>query len=136
MISQSIQDAIRRAAESSDFRALFDHLADDVQLNITVMAGPGSTRQCRGKRCVIDRLFDIGDAGWRAARRVEFVVHDHRVVALRDEPIVVPTGLLLRCECAMVFDVHDGAITHIALNHELSSVWQTAASPLREVETL
>jgi hypothetical protein len=36
----------------------------------------------------------------------------------------------------MVFDVHDGAITHIALNHELSSVWQTAASPLREVETL
>jgi ketosteroid isomerase-like protein len=136
MISQAIQDAIRRAAESSDFRALFDHVADDVELSIAVTAGPRGVRQCRGKRCVIDRLFDIGDAGWRAARRVEFVVHDDRVVALRDEPIVVPTGLLLRCECAMVFDVHDGAITHIALNHELSPVWQPAARRLREVETL
>jgi ketosteroid isomerase-like protein len=127
MIPEPLVEAVQCAAEHSDFLPLCEHLAEAVTLTIAVAPGACAPRPVRGIREVVQHLADLGDRGWPALQGpVEMVVSGKRIVAFRDERVTTPTGLTLRCECALVCDVRDDAIVRLAFNHELSPVWDPA----------
>jgi hypothetical protein len=141
MISQAVQNAIREATESADFRPLFDHFADDVELGITIVGGSGVSERYRGKRSVIDRLRSIAHGESRPIDEFpDLFASGERIVAFRDQRLAVGIGLTIHSECVLVFDVHDGLITRLSISHELSTVLdpqpkQTAPVRLHNVDS-
>jgi ketosteroid isomerase-like protein len=122
MISQAVHDAIKRAIDAGDFRSLHDYFADDVELKIAMAVGsPGADEHC--KRPVIEYLQKLGDFDTPPdGEPPEFFANGDRVVAFWDESVLLKSGVAIRSQCTLVFDVRDGLITRLAIHHDLSPV--------------
>ena len=130
MISHDVQDTIRAAVASGDLRSLHGCFADDVELKIAMAVGP-PVPGARGKRSVIDRLQRLGNVPPNH-EAPEFVANGERMVAFWDESVLLRSGLTIRSQCTLVFDIHYGSITRFAIHHDLSLA--RAGMPERRVE--
>jgi ketosteroid isomerase-like protein len=122
MISEDMHDAIRIAAEAADFRPLFDYLADDVELTVSIPVQAPVSIERRGRQSVIRHLRGFEEADTpRKKNAADVFGAGERIVAFRDMSLTIGGALRVRSECALVFDVRDGVITRLAINHELSN---------------
>ena len=119
---QQVQDVIRNAVLSGDLASLEAWLAEDVELNVAVTAGPAGLRD-RRKAPVLERLRQLGDPNRPPdTEAASFLGNGQRIVAFWDEAVPLSTGIGLRCECTLVFDLRDGCIARLTLHHELVPV--------------
>jgi ketosteroid isomerase-like protein len=130
MISHEVQDAIRDAIASGDLCSLHGYFADDVELGIAMAVGP-PVPGARSKRSVIDRLQRLASVP-PDHEAPEFVVNGERIVAFWDESFSFRSGLVMRSQCTLVFDIRDGLIARFAIHHDLSPA--RAAMPERRIE--
>lgn len=129
MISQAVQDTIKRAIEAGDFSSLYDYFADDVELRIAMAVGSSVSDECC-KRSVVDRLRKLGKVALSPDDEApEFVANGERIVAFWDESVSLRSGVAIRSQCTLVFDVHDGLITRLAIHHDLSPVRASGGEP-------
>ena len=120
MISQAVQDAIKNAVETGDFRSLRGCLADDVELRIALAAGSAVAEEA-GMRSAVDCLQKLAQAESLADDEgPEIVANGERIVAFWDENVSLRSGVAIRGQSTLVFDVHDGLITRLAIHHDLS----------------
>jgi len=131
MMRQAVQDTIKRAVETGDFSSLYDCFADDVELEIAMaVVSPASSDRC--KASVINCLQNLGEVHFLPEYEgPEFFANGERVVAFWDERVSLRSGVTIRSECTLVFDVRDGLITRLAIHHDLSPV--RASAPERQV---
>jgi len=121
-MSQAVQDTIKIAIETGDLGPLYDYFADDVALKIAMAVGSPVSDE-RGKRSVIDCLQKLGEADEPPDQEApEFIANGERVVAFWDESVALRSGVAIRVQCTLVFDVRDGLITRFAIHHDLSPV--------------
>ena len=130
MISHDVQDTIRGAIASGDLSSLHGYFADDVELKIAMAVGPPVPGE-RSKRSVIDRLQGLANVPPNHGAP-EFVANGERVVAFWDESILLRSGLAIRSQCTLVFDIRDGLIARFAIHHDLSPA--PAGMPERRIE--
>ena len=129
MISLAVRDAIEEVAETANFDALSDLFADDIELTVAVAVGPPGHSEHRGKRSVISHLQSAAKADAPPFdETTDFFASGDRIVAIRDARFAIGSGLTVRSECALVFDVHNGLITRLGIHYELSPIAET---PLR-----
>ena len=96
MISEKVQDAIRCAVASANFRPLFEHFAQDIELRVAVFFCSQYPQRYCGRNAVISRLRDVADAGLEPhGEPVDCFVSSERVVALR----AAPDDCLLPSQC-------------------------------------
>lgn len=120
MVSSNVQDAIAEVVESADFRPLFEHLADDVELRVAVAASP-VTHERRGRQRVLDYFANADKSGIVPVERSpDLFASGDRIVAFVDGSVPLGTGVTIRSGCALVFDVRDGAIARLGIHYELS----------------
>ena len=121
MIEHDLQHLMRQVAETADFRTLFDWFSDDVELRTTMAVTSSTGHERRGRESVIHQLQNLRNAAKsRTEDPIEFFAGSERFVACHDEAVAIAAGLDLRCERTLVFDVHHGLITRIAIHYELS----------------
>ena len=122
MTRQVVQDTIKSAIETGDFSALYDYLADDVELKMAMaVASPVSSERC--KPSVIECLQKLGEVDMPLDHEApEIIASGERVVAFWDEIVSLRSGVAIRVQCTLVFDVRDGLITRLAIDHDLSPV--------------
>lgn len=94
MINQAMQDAIKRAIETGDFRSVHDYFADDVELKIAMAVGsPHASEQARTAKAVggrrIGRASRAAQSRGRAGRRLK---SRHRYYRRRAAPRRCPLG--------------------------------------------
>jgi hypothetical protein len=118
-MNRTLQDAIKQAAETMDFRALFDRLADDVELQVTVDIAPSTRRVRRGRQSVSDQLRSRGGVA-AINSPLEFFAEGKRFVACRDESFAIGIGVTMRSQRTVVFDLRDGAIVRIGIHYDLT----------------
>jgi ketosteroid isomerase-like protein len=129
MISQVVQDAIKNAIDTGDFSPLYDYFADDVELRIAMAVGSSISDE-RSKRSVIDCLQKLAEVDLPLDDQApEFVANGKRIVAFWDESLPLRSGLAMRDQCTLVFDVNDGLITRLAIHHDLSPALTTKSEP-------
>jgi hypothetical protein len=129
MISQAVQDAIEEVVETANFSALFDHFADDAELRVAIAVSSPGYSVHRGKRSVMSRLQSVGELDALGIDDpLDFFAGGDRIVAVRDERFAIGSGLTVRSECALVFDVHDGCISRLGIHYQLSPVVETRPS--------
>lgn len=121
MASARIHDAIRKAIEGRNFLLIVDRFAEDVELGITVVSSSTISHQYRGKRLVIGYLPTFVSPRLPFDKRWDYFQSGDRIVAFRDGRLDVEIGLTVRCEVALVFDVHDGLISRVTITYELSA---------------
>lgn len=133
MIDQSLQDLMKQAAETANVRSLFDRFSDDVELRMTMAVTLSTCEGQRGRESVIRHLQNAGDAdGPRIKEPIEVFADSERFVVCQDVGIAFAAGLNVRCERTLVFDVHEGFITRIAIHHELFPAMSRAQLPIAE----
>jgi hypothetical protein len=94
-----------------------------------VAAGSPGYSEHRGKRSVISHLQSVAEADPpRIDQTPDFFASGDRIVAIRDARFAIGSGLTVRSECALVFDVYNGLITRLGIHYELSPVVETLPS--------
>jgi len=120
MSSCDVQDAIVEVVESADFRPLFAHLADDVELRVAVAAS-AVTHERKGRQRVLDYFTSAEPCDLVALdRSPDVFASGDRIVAFVEGSIPLGNGVTIRSGCALVFDVRDGTISRLAIHYELS----------------
>ena len=133
MIDQSLQDLMKQVAETANFHSLFDRFSDDVELRMSMAVTLSTCRGQRGRESVIRHLQNAGDAdGPRINEPIEVFADSERFVVCHDAGVAIAAGLNVRCERTLVFDVHEGLITRIAIHHELLPAVSRAGLPFAE----
>jgi hypothetical protein len=123
MDSRGLHDAIRIVAETANFDPLFDYFADDVELRVSVALQSQARDERRGRQSVIRHLQRLYSADSPASEEpVDLSSSGRRIVACRIASFAIGGGLTIRDDCALVFDIGDGLIRHLAINHELSTL--------------
>jgi ketosteroid isomerase-like protein len=123
-VTKSILDAVFTAG---DFQPLFDHLADDVVLQVAVLGGIPASREFRGKRAVMAFFLNEGDVtGFLQERPPEYFGSDERVVVLaREDTEPGRAGASRRVSGpAAVVDFRDGRIIRFLVVEDASAVWE------------
>jgi len=121
---------MRQVAKAADFRSLFDHISDNVELRLTMAVASSTCSERRGRHSVIRYLQSLGGTVQpRIEELTEVFAHGERCVVCHDEGIATPGGLSLRCARTLVFDVHKGFITRIAIHYELSPAMSRRPCP-------
>jgi ketosteroid isomerase-like protein len=134
MSSCDIQDAIMEVVDNSDFRPLFDHFADDVELRVAVAASPISHER-RGRERVLDYLMNVDVPGAAPVGRApDLFASGDRFVAFVDGSVPLGTGVTIRSGCALVFDVREGTIVRLGIHYELSPEVAGCAERVRPTE--
>jgi hypothetical protein len=130
MISQAVQDAIEQVAETANFRPLFDHFPDDIELKVTITVGSPLCMERRGKQSIISYLQNVSEAPTlRIGGPLDFFASGERIVVIRDEHFAIGSGLTVRSESALVFEIHDGLITRLGIHYELSPRVEACPTP-------
>jgi ketosteroid isomerase-like protein len=121
---ETIEDILKTVMETADFRPLFDHFAEGVELKVTTSVGPSASHERSGRQSVIDYFRHVDEASMRRVDKgVDCFARGQRLVALRDDEVPIAEGSIVRSECAVVLDVRDdGKITSVAIHRELSPV--------------
>jgi hypothetical protein len=120
MVSQVVQQAIKRAIVSGNFSPLYNSFADDAELRMAMTAGSSISNE-RGQRSVVARLRSLVEGDLSPANEApEFFADGERIVAYWDEIVSLRSGMAIRDQCTLVFDVRDGLIIRLAINHDLS----------------
>jgi hypothetical protein len=134
MMDHNLQDLMRRVTETENFRPLFAHFSDNVELRVTMALASSARSERRGKPSVIRHLQVARHAVQpRIEEPIEFFVDGERFVACHDKSVAAAVGLNLRCERTLVFDVHEGFVTRIAIHYELSPAAEHPAAALAVV---
>jgi len=129
MIDGNLQNLMRQVTQTADFRSLFAHFSDDIELRVTMALAPSARSERRGKPAVIRHLRAAGGAVQpRITAPFEFFANGERFVACHDERIAIAAGLDLRCERTLIFDVHGGFVTRITMHYELSPAAERPAA--------
>jgi len=135
MLRSDVQDAIAGVVDNADFRPLFDHFADDVELRVAVAASP-VIHERRGRERVLDYFTNGGVSGTAPVERApDLFASGDRIVAFVDGSVPLGAGVTIRSGCALVFDIRDGAIARLAIHYELSpevDACSARASPARD----
>lgn len=128
-MDQTIEEILKRVIETADFRPLFDHFAEGVELKVTTSVGPAASHERSGRQSVIEYFRHVDEASTaRVDNDVDCFAHGQRLVALRDDQVSMGDGWIVRSECAVVLDVRDdGKITNVAIHRELSPIIGAAA---------
>ena len=122
MMRPAVQDTIKSAVETGDLSSLYDYFADDVELRMAMAVGSSVSGE-RSKRSVIDHLQKLGEVDLRPHHEAPgLLAEGDRVVAFWDESVPLRSGVAIRSQCTLVFDVRDGLITRLAIHHDLSPV--------------
>ena len=133
MIDQSLQALMKQVAETANFHSLFDRFSDDVELRMTMAVTLSTCKGQRGRESVIRHLQNAGDAdGPRVNEPIEVFADSERFVVCHDASVAIAAGLNVRCERTLVFDVHEGLVTRIAIHHELLPAVSRAGLPFAE----
>jgi hypothetical protein len=133
MESKSLHDAIRVAADTANFEPLFGYFADDIELRISIALQPPATEQRRGRLAVIRHLQRrYGVDSPASEESVDLFGSDGRIVACRSVSVAVAGGLTVRNDCALVFDIGDGMVRHLAIHHEFSGKGRAVPVSVRD----
>lgn len=104
---------------SGDLRPLLDGLAEDVVFRV---AGPdGGPNEATGRAAVLDYFEPLGDliTFWQAT----YSWQGERVLVEAEESFtILPAGLAVRREVALMFDLRDGLITRLSIEENPSGV--------------
>jgi hypothetical protein len=116
----SLLDVIRVAARTGDFRPVFDYLAEDVEFSIAIELRLPTRTEIRGRQSVIRHLQSL-DAMEPPMQEepVDVFSAGERIVACRNASVAIQTGMSIDSECTLVFDVCNGLIARLAIQHEL-----------------
>ena len=102
-----------------DLRPLLDGLAEDVVFRV---AGPdGGPNEATGRAAVLDYFEPLGDliTFWQAT----YSWQGERVLVEAEESFtILPAGLAVRSEVALMFDLRDGLITRLSIEENPSGV--------------
>lgn len=135
MRSEGLDESIRTAAETAKFDRLFDHFADDIELRIAVATPSPASEWRHGRPSVIARLQRLyGNGAPTGEGPVDVYSSGERVVACRNASFAIAGGLTIRDECALVFDIRDGLIDRLVIQHELSALLDKAEAFAPPVE--
>jgi len=130
-MNHNLQDLMRRVTATENFRPLFAHFSDNVELRVTMALASSARSERRGKSSVIRHLQAAGHAVQPPIEEpIEFFVDGERFVACHDKSTATAFGLNLRCERTVVFDVHEGFVSRIAIHYELSPAAERPAAAL------
>lgn len=129
MMNEALQDTIKCAIETGELSSLHDHFSDDVELKIGIAVEPlASVERCSPSG--IDRLEDFGKVALAQNHVVpEVIANGERVVAFWDEWVSLRSGVAIRIQCTLVFDVREGLITRLAVHHDISPVRTSRRAP-------
>lgn len=119
MKRSSLDQAIEALAQTGDLASLADHLADDVELDVSVAVDLPAPVRRSGKRAVLEHLRQTKPGVARPERQREVLADGERVVVLRDERVMAKSGLAIGSAHAVVLDVRQGAIARMAVRYEL-----------------
>jgi hypothetical protein len=119
MMNRTLQDTIKQAADTNDFRSIFDRLANDVELQVTVDIAPSAHRVRRGRQSVMDQL-QSRDGVAAISSPLEFFAEGSRFVACSDETFAIGSGVSMRSERTVVVDVRNGTITRIGIHYDVT----------------
>jgi ketosteroid isomerase-like protein len=115
----------RKVMTAESLQPMFDHLAEDVVLTVTIPPGTPLSGQFRGKPAVMsyfDRLGEIGEFS-PFERPLEYFAAGSRVVVLGEERITVHrTGVTTSSAFAFVLDFRDSLITRLLMIEDTSAV--------------
>jgi ketosteroid isomerase-like protein len=129
MASKDLCELIRTAAEKTDFEPLFDYFAHDIELRISIALQASASEERRGRSSVIRHLrLRYGPGFAPSEEPVDLFGSGDRVVARRAANVAIGSGLKLRDDCALVFDIVDGMIDQLAIHHELSALLDAGRS--------
>lgn len=122
MMNGALQDAIKCAIETGALSPLRDHCSDDVELEIR-MAGEPFATNARSSPSVIDHMQEFGKVASAPSHDApEVIANSERGVACWDEWASLRSGVAIRVQCTLVFDVREGLITRLAIHHDVSPV--------------
>jgi hypothetical protein len=132
-----LQTLLNQAFATLDFSSLADHLADDVDFEVTPPGGCHTTPGPRGRQAVIDYLTSLGDivTFWQ----VQCFGEGERVVAVGAESFTIPRsgvltpGVTLGSEFALLLNVCDRVITRFFIIEDLSESSALEEPALEEV---
>jgi ketosteroid isomerase-like protein len=113
---QAVEDVIKRAIETGDVGALDACFADDMEFEVALALGTAAPGRCASEPLRQLERIDLphGDSA------PEFFVDGERIVAFWDERVSLRTGVAIRSQSTLVFDVRDGLITRLAIHHDLA----------------
>lgn len=134
MTTNSLPKAIMAVADTVDFRPLFEHLADDVELRVTV-AVRSAVCERHGKRSVMRHLRPSAPAEIpRVSEPPDSFADGRRIVAFREQTLSLGGSVAIHGECAFVFDVHDGLVTRLGIHHELAPLMNVPSDTPLELD--
>lgn len=115
----------RTVMTAESLQPMFDHLAEDVVLTVTIPPGTPLSGEFRGKPAVVDYFGRLGEIGEFSPfeRPLEYFGNGDRVVVLGEERIKVhKTGADTSSAFAFVLDFRDGLITRLLMIEDTSAV--------------
>jgi ketosteroid isomerase-like protein len=114
-----VKGIVNHVLVSGDLRPLLDGLAEDVVFRV---AGPdGGPNEATGRAAVLDYFEPLGDliTFWQAT----YSWQGERVLVEAEESFtILPAGLAVRSEVALMFDLRDGLITRLSIEENPSGV--------------
>ena len=125
----TVEDNIARARSTMEpgagLQPLFDALAEDVVLSVTVAEGTPISGEFRGRDAVIQYFETLGEVGEfdPFVRPLEYFASGNRVVILGEERFnIKKTGASGSTDFAFVYDFLDGLVTRLLFIEDTSAI--------------
>jgi len=122
---------------SSEDQPLFDALADDVMLKVTIREGSAASGEVHGKQAVIESFKKLGHiAHLRQEAPQQYLGNGDRVVVLGDGSFdIKKSDATSRSEYAIVVDYREGLISRILILQNFEAIADAYRASWQEVPT-
>lgn len=120
---------------SGDNRALFDALAEDVVLKVTIRAGTPISSEIHGKQAVIEAFKRLGDvAEFWTENPQQYLGDGNRVVVIGSGTLEMrESGASAQSEYAIVVDYREGFVARILVIQDFSATAAASRANSREI---